>query len=44
MSGFQPRDSRGLFMLPQAPEESGYSSTAPQIKAGHNTQMHACFP
>jgi len=24
MSGFQPRDSRGHFMLPQAPEESGY--------------------
>ncbi|MBQ5947877.1 hypothetical protein [Massilia sp. ST3] len=24
MSGFQPRDSRGMFMLPQAPEGGGY--------------------
>lgn len=24
MSGFQPHDKRGFFMLPQAPEEAGY--------------------
>ena len=24
MSGFQPRDSRGFFMLPQSPQDAGY--------------------
>lgn len=24
MNGFQPKDSRGYFMLPQAPEDAGY--------------------
>lgn len=38
----QPKDSRGYFMLPQAPEDAGYTSTARQIRVAANMRILTC--